>query len=115
MKESLIQQKSFDFALKAIPLYKDLLAKNEFILSKQFFRSATSIGANVKEASAGFSKKDFTAKMGIASKEARECYYWLELIEAGNFSEFPLLELKEENQRIIRILTAIVKTCQTNL
>ncbi len=50
MKDNLIQLKSFEFALKSIPLYKDLLANHEFILSKQFFRSATSIGANVKEA-----------------------------------------------------------------
>ena len=114
MKDNLIQQKSFEFALKSIPLYKDLLANHEFILSKQFFRSATSIGANVKEASAGYSKKDFAAKMGIASKEARECFYWLELIEASDFSEFPLSQLKEENLRLIRILTAIVKTCQSN-
>ncbi|NBR13570.1 MAG: four helix bundle protein [Flavobacteriales bacterium] len=114
MKENLIQQKSFEFALKSIDLYKHLLSRNEFILSKQFFRSATSIGANVIEASAGISKKEFVAKMSIASKEARECYYWLELIEASNFSEIRISELKEESQRLIRILTAIVKTCQTN-
>lgn len=52
--------------------------------------------------------------MGIASKEARECFYWLELIEASDFSKFPLSELKEENLRLIRILTSIVKTCQSN-
>ena len=64
---------------------------------------------------AGYSKKDFAAKMGIASKEARECFYWLELIEASDFSKFPLSELKEENLRLIRILTSIVKTCQSHL
>ena len=59
MKENIVKTKSFDFALKSISLYKKLIAKNEFILSKQFLRSATSIGANIEEANAGYSKKDF--------------------------------------------------------
>ena len=88
MKENIVKTKSFDFALKSINLYKKLIAKNEFVLSKQFLRSATSIGANIEEANAGYSKKDFSAKMSIASKEARETLYWLKLLEAGNFIEF---------------------------
>ena len=83
MKENLIKTKTFDFAILSIDLYKKLLSKNEYVLSKQFFRSATSIGANVEEADAGYSKKDFTAKMSIASKEARETLYWIRLIEAS--------------------------------
>jgi four helix bundle protein len=59
VKENIVKTKSFDFALKSISLYKKLIAKNEFILSKQFLRSATSIGANIEEANAGYSKKDF--------------------------------------------------------
>jgi len=43
--KSIIQAKSFDFALKAIELYKQLLSKNEYILTRQFIRAATSIGA----------------------------------------------------------------------
>ena len=66
MKENIVKTKSFEFALEAIQLYKLLLAKNEFVLSKQFLRSATSIGANVEEADAGQSKKDFIAKISIA-------------------------------------------------
>lgn len=88
MKENIVKTKSFDFALRSIKLYKILLAKNEFVLSKQFLRSATSIGANIEEADVGYSKKDFSAKMSIASKEARETLYWLKLLEAGNFIEF---------------------------
>lgn len=113
MKENIIKSKSFDFALKAIELYKKLLAKNEFVLSKQFLRSATSIGANVEEADAGYSKRDFAAKMSIASKEARESLYWLKLIEASKFVEYDFKYLKSECDTIIKILTAIVKTAQT--
>jgi four helix bundle protein len=90
------------------------LNKNEYVLSKQFFRSATSIGANVEEADAGYSRKDFAAKMSIASKEARETLYWLRLIEASNFVEYDFSKLKVECESIIRILTAIVKTAQSN-
>ena len=75
MKENLIKEKSFDFALMAIDLYKLLHAKTEYTLSRQFLRSATSIGANVEEALAGYSRRDFAAKMSISSKEAREVFY----------------------------------------
>ncbi|HTM65645.1 MAG TPA: four helix bundle protein [Flavipsychrobacter sp.] len=83
---SLIAKKSFDFALKAISIYRDLQESKEFILSKQFLRAATSIGANVSEATAAQSRKDFIAKMAIASKEARETDYWLRLLMASSTS-----------------------------
>ncbi len=79
MKENLVMEKSFDFALKSMELYKMLLSKNEFVLSKQFFRSATSIGANVQEASAAYSKRDFAAKMSISSKKQEKPFIGLNL------------------------------------
>jgi four helix bundle protein len=115
MKENIVKNKSFDFALKSITLYKSLLLKNEFVLSKQFLRSATSIGANIEEANAGYSKKDFSAKMSIASKEAREALYWLKLLEAGCFIEFDFKEIKADCDELIRLLTAIVKSSQESL
>ncbi|MCP3929106.1 MAG: four helix bundle protein [Bacteroidetes bacterium] len=115
VKENLVKDKSFEFALIAIKLYKKLLERNEYVLSKQFLRAATSIGANVEEALAGYSKKDFAAKMSIASKEARETMYWIKLIEFGNFVEYDFTLIKEESARLIRILTSIVKTTQTSL
>lgn len=108
MKENIIKNKSFDFALDAIKLYQLLLSKNEFVLSKQFLRAATSIGANVEEADAGQTRKDFIAKMCIASKEARECNYWLRLMNASNIIDFNFEEL-------IKILTSIVKTSQLSI
>jgi len=115
MKENLIKTKTFNFALKSIDVYKLLLASNEYVLSKQFLKSGTSIGANVEEADAGYSKKDFAAKMSIASKEARETLYWIRLIEAGKFIEYDFEEIKQECESIIRILTAIVKTSQSSI
>ena len=115
MKENIVKTKSFDFALKSINLYKKLIAINEFVLSKQFLRSATSIGANIEEANAGYSKKDFSAKMSFASKEARETLYWLKLLEAGNFIEFEFKELKTDCEELIKLLTAIVKSTQESL
>ena len=79
-KENLILNKTFEFSLDIIELYKVLRENNEFVISKQLLRSATSIGANAEEGSAAQTKKDFITKMSIASKEARESRYWLRLI-----------------------------------
>lgn len=81
MKESIVQEKSFQFSLKIIRLYKKLLIEKEYIISKQLLRSGISIGANIEDALAGQSKRDFTAKMSISSKEARETKYWLRLLK----------------------------------
>ncbi len=75
MKDNLVQQKSYAFALSIISLYKDLVRQGEFVLSKQMLRSGTSIGANVEEALAGQSRADFLSKMSIASKDARATRY----------------------------------------
>ena len=81
MAKSIIQTKSFMFALQIIALYKVLQGQREFVISRQLLRSGTSIGANVEEASAAQSRADFLSKMSIASKEARETRYWLLLLE----------------------------------
>jgi len=114
MKRKIIEEKSFDFALSIIALYKLLSKNNEYILSRQILKSGTSIGANVQEAQAAQTKKDFITKMSIASKEARETLYWIKLLEASNIISFDYNELKAESQSIIRVLTAIVKTAQKN-
>lgn len=106
---------SFNFAIEIIKLYKKLRQEKEFIISKQLLRSATSIGANVHEASAGFSKRDFAHKMSIASKEARETEYWLKLLDQGKLVDFDLKKYREDIKSIINITTAIVKTTQKRL
>jgi four helix bundle protein len=80
-KENIIQKKSFDFAVRAVNAYKYIIEnKKEFILSKQFLRAATSIGANVEEAIGAQSSADFYSKLSTAYKEARETAYWIRLL-----------------------------------
>ena len=115
MTKNVIQDKSFDFSLIIIKLYKKMIGEKEYVLSKQLLRSGTSIAANVVEASAAISKRDFIAKMSISSKEARETRYWLQLIKLSDLVNVDVsveLQLIEE---IINILTSIVKTSQNNL
>ena len=112
MKESIIEKKSFDFALKVIELYKKLISQNEYILSKQLLISGTSIGANVVEASAAQTKKDFITKMSIASKEARETKYCLTLLSESKLIEYNFNEYLNDINELIKILTSIVKRSQ---
>lgn len=112
-----ITERSFNFAVRIVKLCKHLeqLGFVSQILSKQLLRSGTSIGANVEEAQAGQSKADFIAKMSIARKEARETHYWLRLLKKTEIiSECMLSKIIKEADEIVRILTAIVKTSQTN-
>ena len=89
-----------------------MIAEKEFVISKQLLRSGTSIGANVEENLAGQTKKDFIAKMSIASKESRETSYWLRLLQASNLVNLTYEKYLSEINEIINILTAIVKTSQ---
>jgi four helix bundle protein len=82
-------------------------------LANQLLRAGTSIGANIEEAQAGQSKSDFTAKMAIARKEARETLYWLRLLNAAQVVEAEKLnDITKEADELVRILTSIVKTSQ---
>ena len=116
MKESIVRDKSKDFALRIIKLYKYLTITSmnkEYILSKQVLRSGTSIGANIKEALRGQSRSDFRAKMNIALKEASETEYWLELLyESEYIDESSYKSIIEDNRELIKILTSIVKTTE---
>lgn len=80
-----LYKKSFAFSLLVIQSYKKLTQEKEFILSKQFLRSGTSIGANVSEANGAISKADFSNKISIAYKECLETQYWLDLLYESQF------------------------------
>ncbi|MBX9851402.1 MAG: four helix bundle protein [Cytophagaceae bacterium] len=113
-RKNIIVEKTFSFSLKCIELYKFLINNKEYTLSKQLLRSATSIGANVEEALAAQSKKDFISKMSIASKEARETKYWIRLLTHSQIVEYDYNPYLQEIDEIIRILTSIVKSAQEN-
>ena len=118
MKENnLIREKSYQFALEIIALYKHLTTeRKEFVLSKQLLKSGTSIGANIEEAVGGQSQKDFFAKISIAYKEARETHYWIRLLKDSQFLPIDrasqLLEMCDE---LLRILGSIQITMQKKL
>ena len=115
VKENKILELSFNFSLQIIELYKLLQQRNEFVISKQLLRSATSIGANAEEANAGYTKKDFISKMSIASKEARETKYWLRLLQKSQLVANDYSQHLSSVEEIINILTRIVKTSQESL
>ena len=108
---SVVGEKSLVFAEKVVKTYDYLCnEKKEYVMSKQLLRSGTSIGANIAEATYGFSSADFYAKMSIALKEASETMYWLTLLSRTNRLPNELFtELKSDCEEPIRILTAIVK------
>jgi four helix bundle protein len=117
VRENVIAVKTYAFSLAAIKVYQFLVQeKKEFVLAKQFVRAATSIGANVEESIGGQSEKDFSSKLNIAYKEARECHYWLRLFKDSNLIESemanPLLLQTEEIQRI---LGSSIKTLKSRL
>jgi len=117
MKESIINQKSYSFALNIIDVYRLLtVEKREFVLSKQLLRSGTAIGALMREAKYAESTKDFIHKTSVALKEANETLYWLQLLKDSQIldqhifdSIFPLAD------EVVRILASIVKTTKANL
>jgi len=115
MKENLIQVKSFQFSIEIIKLYKKLREQQEFVISKQILRSGTSIWANVEEAIAGQSKKDFLTKIFIALKETRETKYRLRLLQETDLYEGNVENYLKDIESVINILTKITKTTWESL
>ena len=111
--KNIVKDKSFRFSLQIIDLYIKLVDEKEYVISKQLLRSATSIGANIEEADASYSKKEFTSKMSLASKEARETRYWLRLLKLSNLTNQKIDSYLKENDELVKLLTAIVKTAQS--
>ena len=116
MRENLVETKSQEFAVRIIRLYQFLMEeKHEYILSKQLLRAGTSIGANVREAVHGFSRRDFAFKMSIALKECNETCYWLELLEATDYISGAAYDsIYADATALLKILTSIVKTTKNS-
>lgn len=111
-KQNVILTKSYDFAVKAVKLCQQLShEQKEFVLSKQLLRSSTSIGANIEEAVGGYSRRDFSAKIGIAYKESRETKYWLRLLHDTDFiAEKHFKVLFEDCDELSKLLFSILKS-----
>ena len=112
-----VKDKSFAFAVRIVRLCRFLAdEKREYILSKQLLRSGTSIGANIREALQGQSKRDFLSKIGIALKEANESLYWIELLGASELiTQSQKESIWKDCNELVSILVSIVKTTKKNL
>ncbi|TAL57828.1 MAG: four helix bundle protein [Bacteroidetes bacterium] len=116
MKENIIKDKSYQFAIKVVRFYKHLVEnKREFIIAKQVIRSGTSIGAMIEEANQAESKADFIHKLSVANKEANETHYWLRLLRDSDIIGKEYLYLQNDCEELIRLLTAIIKSTKANL
>jgi four helix bundle protein len=111
------EPKSFAFAVRAVKAYQYLIKeRKEYVLSRQFLRSGTSIGANVEEAIGAQSPADFLSKMSIAYKEARETRYWIRLLEATEyFTEKQADDLLQDVDELLKIISSIKITTQNKI
>lgn len=115
MKENVVLEKSFAFALRIVKLYKYLHEeKNEFVLSRQVLTAGTHVGKHVKEATSGESRQTFVAEMATAYKRASETEYWLELLRQADYlDEKAYLSISDDCRELLRLLTSIVKTTRS--
>jgi four helix bundle protein len=116
MRDSIIKQKSFDFAIRIVKMYRFLQDDmKEYVMSKQVLRSGTSIGANVREALNAESTADFIHKLSIAQKETNETLYWVELLHATNYFDKGIFEsIHADTVEIYKIITSIIITTKSN-
>lgn len=113
-----IQQRCLRYSVRAVKPFRHIQKQKDgaaLILGRQYLRSATSIGANLLEAQAGESRRDFIHKCSIAQKEAREAKYWLSLmIESDSVAKSSIENLLDETTQILAIVTAILVKTKRN-
>jgi len=116
MNDGIVAQKSYDFAIRVVKLYKYLSKEhNEYVLSKQILRSGTAIGALIREAKFAQSKADFISKMSIALKEANETHYWIDLLHDTEYINNNMyLNIEKDINEIVSLLVSIVKSSKNN-
>ncbi|MFD1162890.1 MULTISPECIES: four helix bundle protein [Hwangdonia] len=117
MSKSILKDKSYAFAIMVVKLSQILVSeKREFVLSKQFLRSGTAVGALIREAEFAQSKKDFVNKMSIALKEANETLYWLDLLkDTGYINEEEHQLHFVLNKELVAMLVSSIKTTKSNI
>ena len=117
MKNNVVLNKSFAFAVKIVKLVKSIQdQKKEYLITKQLIRSGTSIGANIREGNNAESKADFIHKLSIAQKECSETIYWLDLLKETEYMTKAQFEnVQGDAVELIKMLTAILKTSKLNI
>lgn len=117
MKENIVKEKSFAFALRIIKMSRHLQnEKKEFVISNQVLKSGTSIGANIREAINAESSADFIHKLSISQKEADETLYWLELLRDSKILDHQHVQsVYDDGVELLKILRSIIISKKKNL
>ncbi|MDQ3021466.1 MAG: four helix bundle protein [Bacteroidota bacterium] len=116
-EKSVIHLKSYSFSIRIVRLYQYLIKEHkEYSLGKQILRCGISVGANIEEATGGYSKKEFLSKLSISYREARETRYWLSILFDTNYIDKKMFEsLFNDCEEILRILFKIQLTTKSSL
>lgn len=113
--KSVKMEKAYRFAIRIVNLYKILLDRKEYVLSKQLLRSGTAIGALLWESEHAQSKADFVNKVNVALKEANESDYWISLLkDTGYITEHEYESLSTDCKELIKLTASVVKTSKYN-
>ncbi len=117
MEKFILREKSFDFSLRCVKLFKYLCEnEKEYVLSKQFLRSGTAVGALIVEAKYAESKPDFIHKYAIALKECIETIYWIELLYHANFISKPAFEsINKDAIELNKMLSSSILTIKKSI
>ena len=117
MKNNPLKEKSFDFAIRIVNLYRFLITeKKEYVMSKQLLKSGTAVGALAREAEHAESKADFIHKLSIAQKECNESLFWLELLERTEYiTTEQFNSIFDDAVEIMKLTTSIIITTKNNL
>ncbi|HRZ42935.1 MAG TPA: four helix bundle protein [Bacteroidales bacterium] len=111
MSKSILQEKSYLFALRIVKLFLHLKENKQYDIARQLLRSGTSIGANVEEGLGAQSRKDFYMKINIAHKESRETRYWIRLLKDSDILELKLADsLLHDCNELVKITASIIAT-----
>jgi len=117
MHKNDLEVRTRDFALRIVDLVERLpKSRSGDAVARQLIKSGTSIGANYREANRAQSKDDFIHKISIATKEASETGFWLEIITiSAHLKTIGADELMNESRELLAILTAIGKNTKNSL
>lgn len=116
MRENLVKEKSFDFALKIVSVSREITLKSkEFDLTRQMKRSGTAIGALIRESEHAESKADFIHKLSISLKEANETEYWIDLLYRAQYMDQVQYDsVRSDIGELNRLLISILRRLKNN-
>lgn len=116
MSENPTCDKAYSFSIKIVGLYRHIIERKEFDISRQCLRSGTAICALISESKYAQSDLDFLNKIYVALKEANETCYWLSLMkDTGIITISEYEEVAPEANELVKILSSITKTMRDKI